>query len=477
MVFSSHLFLFYFLPLALAVSLLAPRRVWLGVLAVVSYAFYGWANPAFMLLMMFSTVLDYLCGLWLAREADRRRLHHITHRTAQEKAAVWMSVVTNLSLLGFFKYFNFAAENYRALTDRLGLAQPDFFLEVTLPLGISFYTFQSMSYTIDIYRGQAQPMKSFAGFAAYVSMFPQLVAGPIVRFQTVARQLRRPDRAWSAFARGVACFSLGLGKKVLIANPCGKVADTLFGAPDAGVLESWLGMFAYSFQIYFDFSGYSDMAIGLGLMLGFRFPINFNSPYQAYSITNFWQRWHITLSTWLRDNLYIPLGGNRYGDLRTYANLLTVMFLGGLWHGASWNFVIWGSAHGLLLAAERAAPGRSLWSRLPGFVQVALTFTVVSLLWVLFRAPDLPGALDYYARLFGLTGGGELAALVAGLVWKPLFTVTLVVAALFVWLGPTTMSWTHKLTAPKAAWALGVFWLSALMLGVQKFNPFIYFIF
>jgi alginate O-acetyltransferase complex protein AlgI len=219
------------------------------------------------------------------------------------------------------------------------------------------------------------------------------------------------------------------------------------------------------------------MAIGLGLMLGFRFPINFDSPYRAKSITDFWQRWHISLSTWLRDYLYIPLGGNRHGDLRTYANLLTVMFLGGLWHGASWNFVIWGSAHGLLLAAERAAPGRSLWSRWPGFVQVAVTFTVISLLWVLFRAPDLPGALDYYARLFGLAGGGDLAALVAGLVWKPLFIVTLMVAALFVWLGPTTMSWTHKLTAPKAVWALGVFWLSALMLGVQKFNPFIYFIF
>jgi alginate O-acetyltransferase complex protein AlgI len=303
------------------------------------------------------------------------------------------------------------------------------------------------------------------------------VAGPIVRFQTVARQLRRPDRTWSAFARGVACFCLGLGKKVLIANPCGKVADTLFGASDAGVLESWLGMFAYSFQIYFDFSGYSDMAIGLGLMLGFRFPINFNSPYRAHSITDFWQRWHISLSTWLRDYLYIPLGGNRHGDLRTYANLLTVMFLGGLWHGASWNFVIWGAVHGLLLASERAVPGRSLWSGLPAFLQVTLTFTVVSLAWVLFRAPDLPGAMDYYARLFGLAGGGELAALVAGLVWKPFFIVTLSLAAFFVWLGPTTMVWTQRLTAPKAAWALGVFWLSALMLGVQKFNPFIYFIF
>ena len=477
MVFSSHLFLFYFLPLALAVSLLSPRRMWLGVLAVFSYLFYGWANPAFMLLMMVSTVIDYLCGLVLLREGNRRVRNLIEQRTFTEKAALWTSIVANLSLLGFFKYFNFAAENYRALTGHIGWAQPDFFLEVTLPLGISFYTFQSMSYTIDIYRGEARALRNFAGFAAYVSMFPQLVAGPIVRFQTVSRQLRRPDRSCEAFARGVACFSLGLGKKVLIANPCGKVADTLFGATDAGVLESWLGMFAYSFQIYFDFSGYSDMAIGLGLMLGFRFPINFDSPYRAKSITDFWQRWHISLSTWLRDYLYIPLGGNRRGLPRTYTNLFIVMFLGGLWHGASWNFVIWGSAHGLLLAAERALPGRSMWSGLPAFLQTALSFTVVSLLWVLFRAEDLPGALQYYGRLFGLLPVGELSGLVAGLVWKPLFVIAMVAAAALVWIGPTTLVWTQRLTAPKAVWSLVIFWAAALMLSVQKFNPFIYFIF
>jgi alginate O-acetyltransferase complex protein AlgI len=308
-------------------------------------------------------------------------------------------------------------------------------------------------------------------------MFPQLVAGPIVRFQTVARQLRRPDRNWDAFARGVACFCLGLGKKVLIANPCGKVADTLFGAADAGTLESWIGLFAYSFQIYFDFSGYSDMAIGLGLMLGFRFPINFHSPYRADSITNFWQRWHISLSTWLRDYLYIPLGGNRRGLPRTYANLFVVMFLGGLWHGASWNFVIWGCCHGILLSAERAMPGRSLWSGAPRFVQIAMTFTVVSLLWVLFRAPDLPGAMEYYARLFGFGAAGDLAPLIAGLIWKPYFIAALVLAALLVWIGPTTLDWTHRLTAPKAACSLAVFWTAALALSVQKFNPFIYFIF
>jgi alginate O-acetyltransferase complex protein AlgI len=477
MVFSSHLFLFYFLPLALAASLLAPRRVWLGVLTVFSYVFYGWANPAFMPLMMLSTLIDYIAGLVLLRDGNRRIRNLIEHRTFTEKTALWASIISNMSLLGFFKYFNFAAENYRSLCERFGWAPPDFFLEVTLPLGISFYTFQSMSYVIDVYRGEARAMRNFTGFAAYVSMFPQLVAGPIVRFQTVARQLRRPDRSWGAFARGVACFSLGLGKKVLIANPCGKVADTLFGAADAGTLESWIGLFAYSFQIYFDFSGYSDMAIGLGLMLGFRFPINFSSPYRANSITNFWQRWHITLSTWLRDNIYIPLGGNRRNLSRTYSNLFIVMFLGGLWHGASWNFVIWGCCHGLLLAAERAMPGRSLWSGAPRFVQIALTFTVVSLLWVLFRAQDLPGALEYYARLFGLGATGQLAPLVAGLIWKPYFIVTLALAAFVTWIGPTTLDWTQRLTAPKAAGSLAVFWVAALALSVQKFNPFIYFIF
>ncbi len=477
MVFSSHLFIFYFLPLALAASLLAPRRMWLGVLAAFSYVFYGWANPAFVLLMMLSTVIDYVAGLVLLREGNRRIRNLIEQRTFTEKTALWASIASNLSLLGFFKYFNFAAENYRALGDKLGWAPPDFFLEVTLPLGISFYTFQSMSYTIDVYRGEARALRNFAGFAAYVSMFPQLVAGPIVRFQTVARQLRRPDRSWEAFARGAACFSLGLGKKVLIANPCGKVADTLFGAADAGMLDSWIGLVAYSFQIYFDFSGYSDMAIGLGLMLGFRFPINFHSPYRAHSITNFWQRWHITLSTWLRDYLYVPLGGNRRGLPRTYANLFMVMLLGGLWHGASWNFVIWGCCHGFLLAAERAMPGRSLWSGAPKFVQIAATFVIISLLWVLFRAPDLTGAMDYYARLFGLRATGDLAPLVAGLIWKPYFILTLALAALVAWLGPTTLDWTRRLSAPKASWSLAVFWVSALMLSVQKFNPFIYFIF
>ena len=477
MVFSSHLFLFYFLPLALGLSLLAPRRVWLGVLAVFSYAFYGWANPAFMLLMMFSTVVDYLCGLWLAREADRRRLHHITHRTVQEKAAVWVSVATNLSLLGFFKYFNFAAENYRALTDRLGWAQPDFFLEVTLPLGISFYTFQSMSYTIDIYRGQAQPMKSFVGFAAYVSMFPQLVAGPIVRFQTVARQLRRPDRTWSAFARGAACFCLGLGKKVLIANPCGKVADTMFDAGAVGFLDAWQGAVAYAFQIYFDFSGYSDMAIGLALMLGWVFAKNFDSPYISQSITEFWRRWHLSLSTWLRDNLYIPLGGNKLGDERTYVNLAVVMLLGGLWHGASWNFVIWGGIHGVWLGVERALGKDSLYARLPSVFRVLVTFVIVCFAWVFFRARDLASGLAYCRSMLGFGPEQDGMDLMAGLTTQPYFLVSMALAAVVVWACPQTWDFTRRIGWLKAAYVFVVLLVSLAVMETQSFNPFIYFIF
>jgi alginate O-acetyltransferase complex protein AlgI len=469
-VFSSHLFLFYFLPLALAAYYVSPARVRQGLLAVFSYAFYGWANPLFMVLMMFSTVVDYACGLALG-PADRSG--------RRSRVPLVVSVVTNLSLLGFFKYFNFAADNYRGLLDALGLppGSGDFALEVTLPLGISFYTFQSMSYTIDVFRGHAKPIRNFVDFACYVSMFPQLVAGPIVRFQTVADQLHRRGHSLVKFSRGVAIFCLGLGKKVLLANPAGKIADTCFGAASLDTADAWLGAAAYSFQIYFDFSGYSDMAIGLGLMLGFTFPINFNSPYRARSITDFWRRWHITLSTWLRDYLYIPLGGNKSGDTRTFFNLATVMLLGGLWHGASWNFVIWGGLHGLLLAAERMTKSRSLFPWLPAPLQVAATFFLVSLAWIFFRADSLPGALGYFRAMAGMGGDGGAAALVGGLLHQPFYLLAMAVAAGVVWAGPTTLVWTRRIGWPKVAWCLVVLWLSIGALSVQSFNPFIYFIF
>lgn len=471
MVFSSHLFLFYFLPLALAAYYASPQRLRQGLLTVFSYAFYGWANPLFMGLMLFSTVVDYACGLALGRRA--------TMGGSRSCLPVVVSVLTNLSLLGFFKYFNFAAENYHNLLGALGLppGSGDFALEVTLPLGISFYTFQSMSYTVDVFRGHARPIRNFVDFACYVSMFPQLVAGPIVRFQTVADQLHRRGYSVVKFSRGVAIFCLGLGKKVLLANACGKVADTCFHAGSLDQADAWLGALAYAFQIYFDFSGYSDMAIGLGLMLGFTFPINFDSPYKARSITDFWRRWHITLSTWLRDYLYIPLGGNKAGESRTFLNLITVMLLGGLWHGASWNFVIWGGVHGTLLAAERITKGRSLFPWLPTPLQVVVTFFLVTMTWVFFRAGSLPEALAYFRALAGVGGGDATSVLVGGLIHQPFYLLSLAVAAGLVWTAPTTLVWTRRIGWPKLAWCLIVLWLSIAALSVQAFNPFIYFIF
>jgi alginate O-acetyltransferase complex protein AlgI len=288
-------------------------------------------------------------------------------------------MISNLSLLGFFKYANFLTFNYTALVESLGLTGMGLenVLKVTLPLGISFYTFQSMSYAIDVYRGDALAIRNPIDYWCYVAMFPQLVAGPIVRFRDVADQLRERTHTIEKFARGVAFLGLGLGKKILLANPCGKVADMAFDGGSIGCLDSWVGVVAYAFQIYFDFSAYSDMAIGLGLMMGFMFAKNFDSPYLSRSITEFWRRWHLSLSTWLRDNLYYPLGGNRKGPVRTYFNLALVMLLGGLWHGASWNFVIWGAIHGLMLIVERLGGKETLYERLPGFAKMAITFVTI----------------------------------------------------------------------------------------------------
>ena len=467
MVFSSPLFVYYYLPLALAVYYLLPRRAKHFALTAFSYLFYGWANPWFTLLMLGSTLVDYRCGLAMSGGESTR------------KRALAVSVCANLSLLGFFKYFNFAAENAAAFMRLLGLGSPAWegVLQVTLPLGISFYTFQSMSYTIDVYRGDARPIRRFIDFACYVSMFPQLVAGPIVRFSDVSEQLRRRTHTLEKFARGAALFSVGMAKKVALANPCGKVADTVFEAGSLHFLDAWHGLLAYAFQIYFDFSGYSDMAIGLGLTLGFAFPKNFDSPYRSESITEFWRRWHISLSSWLRDYLYIPLGGNRKGPRRTYVNLALVMVLGGLWHGASWNFVVWGSLHGGLLALERWRGKRAVYSGLPRGARVGLTFLLVCLGWAFFRAPDLVSALQFLRSLAGLGSPGPEAALVSGVVYQPYYLICMVVGGLTIWLSPTALDWTERLTPLKAGAALAGLWLSLALLSAQTYNPFIYFIF
>ena len=474
MVFSSHLFIFYFLPTALALYALSRRWLpkpaqHLGLL-LASYFFYGWANPAFVILMLFSTSVDYLCGLVIDRaEEDPGR----------RKAAVTVSVLVNLGLLAFFKYFNFGLDTWNATFAALGLEglRTENVLRVTLPLGISFYTFQSMSYTIDVYRGRCRALRNPIDFAAYVAMFPQLVAGPIIRFQEVADQLQERRHTLAKTARGVAFFSLGLAKKVLLANPCGKVADLAFEAHALGVVEAWLGVFAYAFQIYFDFSGYSDMAIGLGLIIGFRFPKNFDSPYRSASITEFWRRWHMSLSRWLRDYLYIPLGGNRRGRARTYVNLMLVMLLGGLWHGAAWTFVVWGAIHGVLLAAERLHRDRTGRPSLPGPrpLRIVATFLVVLISWVFFRAPDLGQALAYLAAMFGLGHAPE--ALVAGMMAAPYYLATLTLAAVITWCAPQTWDFTERLTPAKAVLTLVLLVTSIVMMETQGYNPFIYFVF
>jgi alginate O-acetyltransferase complex protein AlgI len=474
MVFSSYLFLFYFLPAALLLYYTAPARARHFVLTGLSYVFYGWANPLFVVLLFASTMVDYVAGLVMARHPPEG-----TPRARPARLALVASIVSNLSLLGFFKYYNFGAENLTALAAWLGLPALglDTALRVTLPLGISFYTFQSMSYTIDVYRGDAQPIRRFVDFACFVSMFPQLVAGPIIRFSEIADQLRSRSHTTTKFARGVAFLSLGLAKKVLLANPCGKVADLAFEAGSLTPLDAWYGVTAYAFQIYFDFSGYSDMAIGLGLMLGFVFAKNFDSPYRSASITEFWHRWHISLSTWLRDYLYVPLGGNRKGRARTYVNLMIVMLLGGLWHGAAWNFIVWGAIHGALLGFERLRGKRPLYGPLPQPLRVAITFGIVLVAWVFFRAPDVPHAVRYVGDMLALGDPQPGTHLLSGIVYSPYYLGTFLIAAGIVWGAPQTWDWSRTLTMPRAVTVLVVFAVSVAVLTTQAYNPFIYFIF
>lgn len=485
MVFSSHLFIFYFLPLSLLVYHLLPQRGKHISLTLFSYVFYGWANPWFVLLMMFQTVVDWLAGMTLAglwgrpRSAPIPLLEPKGPRTRGQKAALIAALASNLMLLGFFKYFNFGLDTWNAAMAGAGLeaARWDTLLRITLPLGISFYTFQSMSYAIDVYRGDARAIRSILDYMCYVAMYPQLVAGPIIRFQDVADQFLVRTHTLEKFGRGVAFFSLGLGKKILLANPCGKVADTVFDAGAAGTLDAWYGVCAYAFQIYFDFSAYSDMAIGLGLMLGWVFAKNFDSPYLSQSITEFWRRWHLSLSTWLRDNLYIPLGGNRRGEVRTYINLAITMLLGGLWHGASWNFVIWGGIHGGMLGLERIQGKDSFYRRLPHPLRTLLTFVIVLFTWVFFRASDLSAALSYCRTMLGMGAQQEGSDLLAGLIYQPYYVLCFGIAAFVTWGCPQTWDFTRVLRWPKAVYCLAILLLALAVMETQAFNPFIYFIF
>jgi len=482
MVFSSQIFLFYFLPVVLLLYYLAPFRARTALIAVSSYVFYGWANPIWAVIMFFGSSVDYACGLALVRLSglpDRDGLPPVigpeVPRTRGMKAVLVVSIVTNLGLLAAFKYTGFVAENVNALAQAVGGRALLPVVHLVLPVGISFYTFKAMSYAIDVYRGDARPMRRFTDYMCFEAFFPDLVAGPIIRYAAMEEQMRLRAHTWDKFARGVAFFAFGMAKKILLANPMGHVADTAFGAGALHAHDAWFGVFGYAFQIYFDFSGYSDMAVGLALMMGFVLIQNFDAPYKADSITDFWRRWHISLSTWLRDYLYVPLGGNRRGPRRTYANLMTVMLLGGLWHGASWNFVLWGAIHGGMLAFERAQGKQGFYARLPRPLRVALTFVIVCVSWVFFRAKTLPEAVAYLASMFGASHAGPASDVVAGAIYTPYHAAMFVVAALVVWTLPTTWAFTNRLSVPRAASGMALLALSVLLMWTQTVNPFLYF--
>ncbi len=413
MVFTTHVFLFYYLSIFLAIYYILPFRARTALIAVGSYLFYGWANPLWPVLMFLSSGVDYVCGLVLLKQSNLPAgadglppiLPRSQARNRIQKGVLIASIVSNLGLLFFFKYTGFVLENVNALSQFLGQGNslvPS--LQIALPVGISFYTFKSMSYAIDVYRGDARPMVNFIDFCCFEAFFPDLVAGPIVRYGAIEQQMRRRSHTADKFARGVAFFSLGMAKKILVANPLAQVADVAFSAGGLHWYDAWYGVVSYAFQIYFDFSGYSDMASGLALMMGFVLIQNFDSPYQADSITDFWRRWHISLSTWLRDYLYIPLGGNRRGKVRTYINLMLVMLIGGLWHGASWTFVIWGAIHGGMLALERMQGKQGTFSRLARPWRVSVTFAIVCISWVFFRARASSGLVLYRLSLRHRTG-------------------------------------------------------------------------
>ncbi|WP_343209283.1 MBOAT family O-acyltransferase [Anaerolentibacter hominis] len=393
MVFSSVTFLFFFLPLVLAVYYCLPGRFHNFVLLVFSLLFYSWGEPVYVVLMLLSTAGDFVFGKLAVKYREEGNLK-------KARGAVLASVIFNLGMLGFFKYSNFFVDmiNQAAGTSFV-------FKEIPLPIGISFYTFQTMSYTIDVYRGDAKVQKNILDFGTYVTMFPQLIAGPIVRYQAVADQLNHRKETADKFAEGIRRFSIGMGKKVLLANQMGEVFQAVRALPEGmlSVSSLWVGILAFSFQIYFDFSGYSDMAIGLGLMFGFRFPENFNYPYCAKSITDFWRRWHMTLGEWFREYVYIPLGGNRRGLAIQLRNILIVWFLTGFWHGASWNFILWGLYFGLILLLEKTFLLKWL-NKIPAFFQHVYALILIVFGWVIFAFENIGELLQRIKELFGFGG-------------------------------------------------------------------------
>lgn len=468
MVFSSNIFLLFFLPIFLLAYFVTPQRFRNYTLLLFSLAFYAFGAPDFLFVLIGSCVVNFYMVKWMEK----------TSKPKAKKLICGLSVVLSLSLLLYFKYANFLVENLNAILGFLHRPAVGW-VKVALPIGISFFTFQSLTYAIDVYRGTTVSSRKLSDYVLYIMMFPQLIAGPIVRYNSVAQQIVSRQSDLEDRMTGFYRFVIGLAKKVLISNVLAGIADEAFALnADLSTAAAWLGMLSYTLQIYFDFSGYSDMAIGLGKMMGFRFPENFMNPYTSRSITEFWRRWHITLGTFMKEYLYIPLGGNRRGSGRTYLNLIIVFLCSGFWHGASWNFVIWGAYHGLFQIFERLGMAKVL-DKMGKLPSVLLTFLIVNLGWVLFRADNLSQAFGFYKALFAFSSGSMLTL-------TPRFWFIFALALLFsfITLLKKGQALQDKIFADsysaKLSWIMFVlvavlFVLSVGSLLVTDFNPFIYF--
>lgn len=464
MVFSSLEFIFVFLASVLAVYYLVPPKARNIVLLLFSLVFYGWGEPVYVFLMIATITVDYICGYIIGRDLDSK--------PKRAKVTLIISIVINLALLGVFKYYDFFAGTLNSLLGR-GVFPT---LGLTLPIGISFYTFQALSYVIDVYRRDARVQKNIAAFGTYVTLFPQLIAGPIVRYADVDDQLRERTHSLTLFASGCRTFICGLAKKILLANAAGAMWNSLSAAAEPDALGAWLAIVFYTFQIYFDFSGYSDMAIGLGKMFGFSFRENFYYPYVSESITEFWRRWHISLSTWFREYVYIPLGGNRKGVGRTYFNLFCVWLLTGLWHGASWNFVLWGLYYFALLVIEKTFLLRLL-ERAPKFLRHIYSMAAVIFGWLLFVIENVSSIGAYLSRMFGGTGVFATQITVYELVRNLVFLAILILAST-----PAPKKLWYKLYSKGTPWRIVqsvvcaiAFVLCIAYLVDSSYNPFLYF--
>ncbi|WP_079506624.1 MBOAT family O-acyltransferase [Mesobacillus jeotgali] len=471
MLFSSTVFLFAFLPIVFLLYFLGHPKLKNMILLAASLLFYAWGEPKFTIIMLLSILMNYVFALIV----DAKR----EHGTAV-KWVMSIMVLANLLLLGVFKYANFIVDNLNALIGTT-IEIPS----IPLPIGISFFTFQAMSYVIDVHRKDGRVQKNPINMALYISLFPQLIAGPIVRYQTVADQINKRIESLEKIAEGVRRFLIGLAKKMFLANNAGLVADQIFSQNpgEMSVGMAWIGIIAYSLQIYFDFSGYSDMAIGLGKMFGFDFLENFNYPYISKSATEFWRRWHISLGSWFRDYLYIPLGGNRKGEIRTYMNLFIVWFATGLWHGASWTFITWGLYYGFLIMLEKAFLLK-LFKRIPNFLQHIYALLIVMIGWVFFRSETFTYAFDYIKTMFGLNGIGlwdEKAAFYTyehGVILVlAIIGATPIVKMLLDWLSAENQNNVASIGKNIAlnSYYVVIFVLSVIYVVSTTFNPFIYF--